>query len=132
MKWIIDDIRHGWAQLHKAQTQLTIFLIALFGGLVYLIAGYAFRTDSILSYLRITRGGCRTMDNGLIIALFSGMIFFSLTAILTIGEVQRLFQARQRGAWLEAGRALRWSIFWGCCAVGICIVALLFFKANCY
>jgi hypothetical protein len=132
MKWIIDDIKRGWAQLQRGQTLLTIFLIALFGGLSYLVAGYALRTDSVLSYLRVTSGGCRTMDNALIIALFSGMIFFSLTAVLTIGEVQRLFQARQRGAWRDAGLALRWSIFWGSCAIGISVIALLFFRANCY
>ena len=132
MKWIIDDIKRGWAQLQRWQTLLTIFLIALFCGLAYLVAGYAFRTDSILSYLRVTSGGCLTMDNPLIIAMFSGMIFFSLTAVLTLGEIQRLFHARQRRAWREAGVALRWTIFWGCCAVGISVVALLFFRANCY
>lgn len=132
MKWIIDYIRGSWAQLQRGQIRLTIFLIAVFGGLTYLVAGYALRTDSVLSYLRITNGGCRNMDNGLIIAMFSGMIFFTLSAVLTIGEVQRLFHARQRHSRREASLALRWTIFWGCCAVGISVVALLFFRANCY
>lgn len=132
MKWIIDDIKRGWVQLQRWQTLLTIFLIALFCGLAYLVAGYAFRTDTILSYLRVTSGGCRTLDNPLIIAMFSGMIFFSLTAVLTLGEVQRLFHARQRGARRESRQALRWTLFWGFCAVGISVLALLFFQANCF
>lgn len=131
-KRIIDYIRDRWAQLQQGQTRLTILLIAVFGGLTYLVAGYAFRTDTILSYLRVTSGGCRKMDNGLIIAMFSGMIFFTLTAVLTIGEVQRLFQARQRGARRNATLAMRWAIFWAACAIGISLVALLFFRANCY
>lgn len=132
MKWIIDEIRDSWAQLKRWQTLLTLSLLALFVWLAYLVAGYAFRTDSVLSYLRITSGGCRNMSNGLIIALFSGMIFFTLASVLTIGEVQRYFHARQKNAHRESSRALGWGIFWAACAIGIAGAALLFFQANCY
>lgn len=132
MKWIIDDIKRGWAQLQRWQTWLTIFLIAGFAWLAYLVASYAFRTDSVLSYLHLTRGNCRAMSNQLIIAMFTGMIFFMLTVVLTIGEVQRYFQSQQRNAWREAGLARKWGFFWGLCAIAIAIAALVFFKTNCY
>ncbi|OMG54657.1 hypothetical protein BJN45_05400 [Azonexus hydrophilus] len=132
MKWIIDDIKRGWAQLQRWQTWLTIFLIAGFAVLAYLVASYAFKTDSVLSYLRLTNGHCRTMSNGLIIAMFTGMIFFMLTAMLTIGEAQRYFQSQQRRAYRDAAQAIKWGIFWACCAICIAVAALVFFKANCY
>lgn len=132
MKWIIDDIKRAWDQLQRWQTWLTIFLIAGFAALAYLVARYAFKTDSVLSYLRLTSGYCRTMSNGLIIAMFTGMIFFMLTAMLTIGEAQRYFQSQQRRAYRDAAQAMKWGIFWGCCAICIAVTALVFFKANCY
>lgn len=132
MKWIIDDIKRGWAQLQRWQTWLTMLLIAGFAALAYLIAGYAFRTDSILSFLHLTSGYCPAMGNGLIIAMFTGMIFFMLTALLTLGEVQRHFHAKQRGHHHEATKATRWGFLWGGSAIAIAAAALVFFKMNCY
>jgi len=132
MKWIIDDIKRGWAQLQRWQTWLTMLLIAVFASLAYFVAGYAFRTDSILSFLHLTSGYCPTMGNGLIIAMFTGMIFFMLTALLTLGEVQRHFHAKQRGYRREASKAAYWGFFWAGLAVTIAVAALVFFKANCY
>lgn len=132
MKWIIDDIRSGLAQLLRWQFWLVFAILGLFVLLSWLVAQYALRTDSVLSFLRVMPGNCRTMTNGMIIGAFSGMIFFGLMAMLTLGEVQRHLVARQRRALRDMRHSLYWSIFWGCCAVLIAVGALLFFKANCY
>lgn len=132
MKWIIDDIRRAWRQLLRWQTWLVLGLMGGFAALIYLVARYAFRTDSILSFLHLTSGQCRTMTNGLIIAMFSGMVFFALTVLATFGELQHYLIARQKNASREARKALTWTIVWGCSALTIAIAALSYFKANCY
>ncbi|MCE1241078.1 MAG: hypothetical protein LWW83_14260 [Azonexaceae bacterium] len=132
MKWIIDDIRRALAQLTRWQFWLVVSLLGVFAGLGWLISRYAFRTDNILSYLHLTQGACRTMTNGPIIAMFSCMIFFLLTALLTLGEVQRHIEARRRAAWREMRRSLIWACVWGISALAIGVGALLFFKHNCY
>lgn len=132
MKWLIDDLRQAWQQLQHWHTWLVIGLLALFAWLAYLVAGYAFRTDSLLTFIHRTTGSCREMTNGLIIAMFSGMIFFTFSSVLTLGEVQRYFQARRHHAWREMRHALLWACFWACVAITITVCALVFFKTYCY
>jgi hypothetical protein len=76
MQWLINDIKNALAQLGRWQTWLVIGLISLFALLAYLISGFAFKTDAILMSLRHSSGACREMSNGVIIAMFCGMIFF--------------------------------------------------------
>ncbi len=132
MRWIIDDIKEICVSLRHWHGWVSIFLIALFSGLAYLVAGYALKTDAVLSYLRLTSGACNKMNNGLIIALFSGMIFFTLFAVMTLGETQHFITAKRKGVKQQARKALRGMLFWGSCAVAISTIALLFFRANCY
>jgi hypothetical protein len=132
MKWIIDDIREAWAELKRWETWLTIGLLLAFSVLTYLIIRFAFRTDAILSHLGLAGGFCMAMSNQAIIAIFSGMIFFALTATLTLGETQQFFQARKKGAEQKAQKALRGAILWGVVAVSIAIGALTYFNMNCY
>ncbi len=131
MKWLIDEISKGLRQLQRKETWLVIGLLSLFGALAYLISSYAFRTDSMLIFLRHTAGACRQMTNGTIIALFCGMIFFLFTAILTLGEMQRYFEFKTRGANRQAKSALLWGLGWGGFAVTLAVSALVFFNNFC-
>lgn len=131
MKWLIDEISKGLRQLQRKETWLVIGLLSLFGVLAYLISSYAFRTDSMLIFLRHTAGACRQMTNGTIIALFCGMIFFLFTAILTLGEMQRYFEFKTRGANRQAKSALLWGLGWGGFAVTLAVSALVFFNNFC-
>ena len=131
MKWLIDEISKGLCQLQRKETWLVIGLLSLFGALAYLISSYAFRTDSMLIFLRHTAGACRQMTNGTIIALFCGMIFFLFTAILTLGEMQRYFEFKTRGANRQAKSALLWGLGWGGFAVTLAVSALVFFNNFC-
>lgn len=132
MKWIINDIREAWAELKRWETWMIIGLLLAFSVLTYLILRFAFRTDAILSYLGVAGGYCMTMSNQAIIGIFSGMVFFALTATLTIGETQQFFLARKRGAHHLAQKALRGAILWGIVALAIAIAALTYFNINCY
>jgi hypothetical protein len=132
MKWIIDDIKEAWAELKRWETWMIISLLLAFSVLAYFIVRFAFRTDAILSHLGISGGYCMTMSNQAIIAIFSGMVFFALTATLTLGETQQFFQARKRGAHHIAQKALKGAIAWGIVALSIAIAALTYFNINCY
>jgi hypothetical protein len=131
MAWIINDIKRALAQLRRWQTWLVIGLIILFALLAYMVGQFAFKTDSILMYLRHTAGACREMTNGIIIFLFCGMIFFLFTALLTLGEMQRYFELKQRAAHFQARQTLRWGLGWGSVAICIAIGALVFFNTYC-
>jgi len=126
-----DELKNILAQFRRGETWLTLFLLVAFGLVTYTIGQFAYRTDSVLRYLRLTTGSCRELTNGPIIFLFCGMIFFLLSAALTFGEFQRYFTSRARGGDFEARRALFSGIAWGAVAIGISTAALLFFKAYC-
>lgn len=131
MKWIIDDIKNAIIQLGRWQTWLIIGLISMFALLAYLIGSFAFRTDSVLMFLRHTTGSCREMTNGIIIFMFCGMIFFLFTALLTLGEFQQYFVFKQRAAHFQARKALIGGISWAVFAVVLAITALIFFNSYC-
>lgn len=131
MKWIIEDLKAAFAQLCRWQTWVAIGLIGLFALLAYLVARFALRTDSVLIFLRYSAGSCREMTNGIIIAMFCGMIFFLLSALLTLGELQRYLKFKPRGARHQTRQALIWGIFWGSVAVSIAAGALVFFNSYC-
>lgn len=131
MKWLIDEISGALSQLKRWQTWLGIGLIGTFAGLAYLVATFAFKTDAILVFMRRTGASCQEMTNGSIIAMFVGMIFFAFSAILTLGEVQRYLQYKQRSAHHQTRQSLIWGIAWGTVAVSIAIGALVFFSQYC-
>ncbi|WP_265942986.1 hypothetical protein [Dechloromonas sp. A34] len=131
MAWIINDIKKALAQLRRGQTWLAIGLISLFAFLAYVVSQFAFRTDSVLMFLRHTASSCREMTNGIIIFLFCGMIFFLFTAVLTLGELQRYFDLKQRSAHYQARQTLYWGLGWGAVAIGIAVAALVFFNTYC-
>lgn len=131
MIWILEDIKSAFAQLKRWQTWLAIGLIALFALLAYLVGSYAFKTDSVLMFIRHTASACREMTNGVIIFLFCGMLFFLLLALLTLGELQRYVEFKQRRAHHQARQTLFWGIAWGVAAVSIAIAALIFFTTYC-
>lgn len=131
MKWIIDDLKSAFAQLKQGSTWLVIGLIALFALLAFSVGHFALKTDSVLLFLRHTAGACREMTNGIIIFLFCGMIFFLLTSLLTLGELQRFFYLKQRSIHWQARQALFWGIGWGVTAISIAIAALVFFMSYC-
>lgn len=131
MKWIIEDLKTAFAQLQRWQTWLAIGLIGLFALLAFLVGSFAFKTDSILTFVRHSANNCGQMTNGIIITLFCGMIFFLFTALLTLGELQRYLKYKSRGARYHTRQALIWGIFWGVLAVSIAIGALVFFNAYC-
>lgn len=132
MKALIQEIREALAELRRWQVWATIFLIAGFAGMAFLVAFWAMRTDSVLSFMHLTYGYCPTLNNTTIIALFAGMIFFILAAILTLGEVQRLFEMRRQKHFDAAQQALRWAMIWGGGALTITLSALYYFKTNCF
>lgn len=131
MKWLLDDIKEAFAQLLRWQTWVVIGLIGLFALLAYMVSQFAFKTDAVLMFLNHSTGACRQMTNGVIIALFCGMIFFLFTCVLTLGEFQQYLSFKQRHAEFEAKRALFWGIGWGTFAVSIAIAALVFFNSFC-
>jgi hypothetical protein len=131
MIWIVEDIKRIAVQLKRWQTWAGIGLIAVFGLLAYLVGRLALRTDSVLTFLRASAYSCRELTNGVIIFLFCGMIFFLFTAVLTLGELQRYFEFRQRNAPHQARQALLWGSGWGVIAIGISIAALIFFNTFC-
>ena len=131
MKWLIDEIGAVLSQLKRWQTWLGIGLIGFFAGLTYLVASFAFKTDSILVFMHRTGASCREMTNGTIIAMFFGMIFFAFSTILTLGEVQRYLQYKQRAAHHQIRQSLVWGIVWGMVAVSIALGALIFFSQYC-
>jgi hypothetical protein len=132
MKWLINDLKAAFAELKRGATWLVLGLMAAFGLLSFIIANFAFQTDSVLRYLHIASFNCREMTNGSIIFLFCGMIFFSLTLISTFGEIQRYFHHRDRRSHYEARQAMIYGLVWGGVALGISIAALVFFKINCW
>lgn len=131
MNWLIEDFKRAYAQLQRWQTWLTIGLIGAFATLALLVGSFAIRTDSILVYLHRTASACREMNNGAIIFLFCGMIFFILAAVATLGEFQRYFEYRQRAATQQARLALRGGLLWGGIALAITAAALTFFAKYC-
>ena len=131
MIWIINDFKKAFAQLKHWQTWMAIGLIALFSLLAYLVGSFALQTDSVLLFVRHTASACREMTNGVIIFLFCGMLFFLLTAVLTLGELQRYVQFKQRNAYHQARQTLFWGIAWGTTAISIAIAALIFFTTYC-
>ena len=131
LKCFIDDLKDALAQLGRWQTWLAIGLISLFGLLAYFVAGFAFKTDSVLMFLRNSAYACREMTNGIIIFLFCGMIFFLFASLLTLGELQQYLEHKQRGADFEARHSLIWGAGLGVFAIGIAIAALIFFNSYC-
>lgn len=132
MKWFLNDLKAALAELKHGATWLVIGLIAAFGLFAFIIAHFAFQTDSLLRYLHISVSGCRELTNGPIIFLFSSMIFFILTVITTFGEIQRycFFRAHKKAR--EAKRAAIYGVVWGSVATGIFAATLTFFKFNCW
>ncbi|KAB2921269.1 MAG: hypothetical protein F9K30_14790 [Dechloromonas sp.] len=131
MIWIVEEFKRGLAQLQRWQTWAGIGLIAFFGLLAYMVGRLALRTDSVLTYLRVTAYACRDFTNGVIIFLFCGMIFFILAAVMTLGEIQNHFQFRQRGASQQARQTLIRGSIWAFVAASIAVAGLLFFKKYC-
>lgn len=138
MKWLSEisseirkELKSVGRQLKRGETWLTIGMIAGFALLAYTVGQFAFRTDSVLIYLRYSVGACRELTNGPIIFLFCGMIFFLLATVVTFGEFQRFFDSRQRGASYEARQALTHGLAWGGVAILITSAALLFFNTYC-
>ena len=132
MKWLIRDLKHALEQLKRPETWMVIGLLSAFGLLAYAVARFAFRTDSILRFLRHSVASCRELSNGPIIFLFCGMIFFLLAAVVTLGEFQRYFRSRRIGAYHEEKQALLHGIGWGIVALGIPLSAMMFFNNYCY
>lgn len=131
MQWLIDEIGAVLSQLKRWQTWLGIGLIGFFVGLAYLMATFAFKTDNILVFMHRTGASCREMTNGIIIAMFFGMIFFAFSTILTLGEVQRYLQYKQRAAHHQTRQSLVWGVVWGMVAVSIALGTLVFFSQYC-
>ncbi len=131
MKWIVDDIYRAIEALKRWQTWVGICLISIFAGLAYLITSYSFRTDAVLIFLHRTAASCQTLSNGTIIAMFFSMIFFTFSAVLTLGEFQRYVDCKRRAAHHQARQSLTWGIVWLTAALCIAVGALLFFTRYC-
>ncbi|MBL8430676.1 MAG: hypothetical protein JNJ95_12445 [Dechloromonas sp.] len=131
MNWLIEETSRLIQQLKRWQTWAVIAMIGVFATLAFSVGSFAFRTDGILLYLNRTAGACREMSNGIIIFMFCGMIFFMLTAVLTLGEFQQYLQFKQRAAHFQATRSLYWGIGWAVVAISIAAAALVFFNRYC-
>lgn len=131
MKWLINDLKAAFAELKRGATWLVIGLIAAFGLFTFIIANFAFQTDSVLRFLKISAVSCRELTNGPIIFLFAGMIFCGLSVMCTFGEIQRYFYHRNHRSPFEARRAGIFAMMWGGLATTIFACALIFFKHNC-
>lgn len=132
MTWIIVEFKRGLAQLRRWQAWAAIVLLGFFGMLAYQVGRMALWTDSILTYLRVSTHPCRQLTDGMIIALFCGMIFFFFSAVLSMGEVQRYIQLNQRGTTYQARRALASGAGWGALAMAIAVAGLYFFSTTCH
>lgn len=133
MRWFIEDLKSALRQLRRSETWLFLCLLAGFLTLALAVAQFAFQTDSILRFLRISVRACREMTNGPIIFMFCGMIFFMLAVSVTFGEIQRYYQLRHRpGGALPARQARNSGLAWGGFAGALAIAAIVYFKLNCY
>ena len=132
MKWIINDIKEAWKELHRGETWMVIGLLVLFSVLTFLIVRFTLRTDALLNSLGVSSGHCRLMSNKTIIAMFSCMVFFALMVVLTLGEMRQYFIAKARGARQLAKKSQRWTIVWGGSALSLASGALIYFSQNCY
>lgn len=131
MKWLINDLKDLLTELGRWETWVGIGIISLFGLLAYLIGTFAFKTDSVLAFVRNTAYSCREMTNGIIIFLFCGMIFFLFSALLTLGEFQQYLEFKKHGARHQARQALLWGSGWAGFAVTLAIGSLIFFNSYC-
>lgn len=131
MKWFVDDLKSALEELKRGSTWLVIGILLFFGLITLLIARFAFQTDSVLRFLRISVVACREMTNGPIIFMISGMMFFGLAAVVTFGEIQRYYHFRDRNNPREARKAATQGLLWGGFAITISVGALIFFKMNC-
>lgn len=132
MKRLLEEILEVLAELRRWQVWATTLLIAGFALLAFLVGMYAMKTDAVLTFAHLTTGYCPTLNNATIIAMFTGMIFFIFSALLTLGEVQRLFEMRQRGRHQDAAAATKWAFFWGFLALFISLSALSYFMKYCF
>ncbi|MCL2635377.1 MAG: hypothetical protein FWD50_01950 [Betaproteobacteria bacterium] len=131
MTWVIVEFKRALAHLRRWQTWAAIALIGFFGVLAYQVGRMALWTDSILTYVGVSTRPCRQLTDGIIIALFCGMLFFLFAAVLSLGEVQRYLQLDQRGATHQARRALASGAGWGALAAAIAGAGLYFFSTAC-
>lgn len=131
IEWIIDDLRRAWRALLNWQTWIVILILTVLGILAYMVSRMALRTDSILTFLHQTSANCREINNIQIIALFSGTIFFILGGVLTLGELQRHFQAKKHKIMREARSARNAAIGWAALTIILASAALIFFKNYC-
>lgn len=131
MKWLFDEVERVFEALKRGSTWLVIGIITLFGVITFTVAQFAFRTDNVLRFLRISVGRCQEMSNAAIIFLFCGLIFFALAVVTTFGEIQRYYALRDRNSHFEARQAATYGMVWGGVAVSISIAALLFFHSHC-
>lgn len=128
---LADEFLDALAQLRRWQTWAALGMLGLFGLLAFIVARFAFRTDSILIFLRYNASACREMSNGPIIFLFCGMIFFTFSAALTLGEFHQYLDLKRHRAHAQASGALRSSFAWAAFAIAIAIAALTFFETYC-
>jgi hypothetical protein len=131
MNWLINDLKDLWTELRRWETWIGIGIISVFGLLAFMIASFAFKTDSVLAFLRHTASACREMTNGIIVFLFCGMIFFLFSALLTLGEYQQYLEFKKHGARHQARQALIWGAGWGGFGVSLAVAALIFFNSYC-
>lgn len=129
--WIGRDLSRAVAQLKRGETWLVLGVISLFFALAYFVFHSALRTDSVLRFLKFNIASCRELSNGPIIFMFCGMIFFFLTVVLTIGEIQRFLEARAHHAHHTARQAAIHATAWGVTAVVIGLAALYYLTAYC-
>jgi hypothetical protein len=118
-------------ELKRGSTWLVISLLGVFAVLSFVVAHFAFQTDSVLRFLRISAFGCREMTNGPIIFMISGMMFFGLSAVSTFGEIQRYYHFQECNSPTEARQAAIQGLIWGSIATLIGLAALFFFITNC-
>lgn len=131
LQGIAEELARAIEQLKRWQTWTALGLLGLFVGLALLVGNFALKTDSVVTFFRHTANACREMGNASIIFMFCGMIFFTFSAVLTLGEFQQYLEFRQHKALRQARRALYWGIGWACLAIAITIAALIFFNVFC-
>lgn len=132
MRWFIEEFKLALQQLRRSETWLFLGILTGFILLALVVLQFAFQTDSILRFLRLTAYRCQEMTNGPIIFMFCGGIFFLLAVSTTFGEVQRYYNLRHRTNGARMAReALHSGIAWGIFACAIAIAAIVFFRFNC-
>lgn len=123
-------LREVLAQFKTSEFWVAMMLIAFFGVLTYFLVHFSFLTDNLLISIKGAR--CLPLNNRSVLFLFFSMVFFGLSALLMLGELQNYFNFKAQKNTIKASKALGFSALWGFFSTGIASAVLIFYSSICW